>query len=231
MRITAASALSALALWGTFLAAAPALAGDGALDQAILRIQEQWAHVNYEVTGADKLKGFTALEQETEALAKQYPDRPEPLIWQAISLSTHAGAKGGLGALSMAKSARELLLAAEKIDPNAMHGSIYTTLGSLYHKVPGWPIGFGDDAQAEKYLKKALTLNPNGIDANYFYGELLFDQHQYAEASKVLRHALEARPRPDRPIADRGRTEEVRNLLARVEAELGGAETVRSAAR
>ena len=40
-------------------------------------------------------------------MVKQYPGRAEPLVWKAIVLSTHAGAKGGLGALSMVREARD----------------------------------------------------------------------------------------------------------------------------
>ena len=80
-------------------------------------------------------------------------------------------------------SSKNLLLQAEKIDSNALNGSIYTSLGSLYYKVPGWPIGFGDNSKALIYLKKALQINPNGIDANYFYakGKLLeaFELYSY----------------------------------------------------
>jgi hypothetical protein len=56
------------------------------------------------------------------------------------------------------------------IDPRALQGSAYTSLGSLYYQVPGWPIGFGDDKRAEAMLLKALEINPDGIDPNYFYG-------------------------------------------------------------
>ena len=52
---------------------------------------------------------------------------------------------------------------------------LITSLGTLYYKVPGWPIGFGSDKKAREYLAKALDLNPTGIDPNYFMGEFLFD--------------------------------------------------------
>jgi hypothetical protein len=34
--------------------------------------------------------------------------------------------------------------------------------------VPGWPIAYGDTNKADALLKKALVINPNTIDANYF---------------------------------------------------------------
>ena len=42
---------------------------------------------------------------------QEYPGRAEPLIWHGIILSSLAGAKGGLGALGLAKEARDQLLA------------------------------------------------------------------------------------------------------------------------
>lgn len=202
------------------LAALPVHA-DAALDQAILEIQHQWEHINYELADNAKVDAFEQLENQEEALAHQYPNQPEPLIWHGITLSSHAGAKGGLGALGLAKQARNQLAAAERIDPGAMQGSIYTSLGTLYYKVPGWPIGFGDSDKAEAYLKKALQVNPGGIDPNYFYADYLYGKHRYQDAMKFLDRALAARPRPQRPLADKGRRREIEALMARIREEAG----------
>ena len=55
----------------------------------------------------------------------------------------------------------DLLLAAEKINPAALNGSAYNSLGSLYAKVPGWPIGFGDKAKASVNYQKLVALAAN----------------------------------------------------------------------
>jgi len=137
-------------------------------------------------------------------------------VWEGIVLSTYAGAKGGLGALSLAKKSRDCLLEATKIDPAALRGSAYTSLGALYYKVPGWPLGFGDEDKAASYLHKALELNPDGMDPNYFLGELLFEQGKYSGSLQHLQKALAAAARPDRPIADAGRRAEIDALVAKV---------------
>jgi len=108
-----------------------------------------------------------------------------------------------------------LLEAAEKIDPGVLNGSIYTSLGSLYYQVPGWPIGFGDEEKAEKYLKKALEIDPQGIDSNYFYADFLLEDDQPKKALEYLEKALAAPPRPGRPLADKGRRQEVQRAMAR----------------
>jgi len=118
-----------------------------------------------------------------------------------------------LGALSLAKDAKGALEHALQIDPRALSGSAYTSLGSLYYQVPGWPIGFGDDAKARELLDQALALNPDGIDPNYFLGDFLYRQRDYTGARKALERALKAPPRPDRPLADAGRREEIKQLL------------------
>ena len=89
--------------------------------------------------------------------------------------------------------------------------------------MPGWPLGFGDKAQAETYLKKALAINPNGMDPNYLYGDFLFGQGRYRESAQALERALHATPRPNRPLADKGRTREIQALLAQVNSKLADA--------
>ena len=78
-------------------------------------------------------------------------------------------------------------------------------------------MGFGDDDKAKEYLEKGLSLNPNGIDSNYFYAEYLFEQKEYQHAQQRLAMALAAPPRANREDADRGRREEIAELQARIE--------------
>lgn len=134
---------------------------------------------------------------------------PEAMIWEAIILSGYAKAKGGLGALKQAEKARDLLLVAEKINPQALQGSAYTTLGSLHYKVPGWPLGFGDKQKARAYLEKALEINPDGIDPNYFYADFLSERGEYEKALQYYEKALAAPARPGREDADAGRRKEI----------------------
>ncbi|MEJ2346089.1 MAG: hypothetical protein P8076_00855 [Gammaproteobacteria bacterium] len=193
-----------------------ASAAGNTMAQQLLTIAHQWAHINYQLPDKAKEAAFTKLEAQAEALAERYPRRAEPKVWEAIVISTHAGVHGGFGALSMVRHARDLLLAARKIDPSTLHGAIYTSLGSLYYQVPGWPLSFGDDDKAKAYLKKALALNPDGIDPNYFYGDYLHRQGRDQEALAALSKALRAPPRPQRSLADSGRRREIRALIREI---------------
>ena len=207
---------------GLALSLAAGAARADALDPRLDSLARAWAHANYEI--ADKSAQGEAAAQvaaDADALAKQNPGRAEPLVWEAIAKATQAGAKGGLGGLALAKESRSLLERAEKINPNALgDGSVYTSLGSLYAQVPGFPIGFGDPAKARSYLQKALAANPNGVDSNFFYGDFLMRQNDYAGASKALQKALAAPPRPGREIADKGRKAQASALLSQAQAKL-----------
>lgn len=203
------------AIGALLLAAAPAF---GAVPEDVARLQREWEHIKYVLPAAQHEARFEQLSKDAARTAAQHPDSADLLIWQAIIESTYAGAKGGLGALSSVKSARSSLERAIAIDPAALGGSAYTSLGSLYYQVPGWPIGFGDHQKAEHMLKKGLALNPDGIDANYFYGEFLLRKGDLAGADHYLRKALQAPARAGRKLADEGRRMEIMQLLEKVAA-------------
>ena len=216
MRYPLSFVLTLALLAGAF---GPSLAAaDPAADVA--RLQERWAEVNYQLEGKTQLTAFEALVQDAEQVVAQNPEHADALIWSGIIKSSFAGAKGGLGAMKLAKASRADLERAMTIDANALQGSAYTSLGTLYFKVPGWPVGFGDDEKAEELLLKALTLNPDGIDPNYFYGDFLMSQKRYEEAERALLKAQAAPSRPNRPLADAGRHNEIKVALLAVQDKL-----------
>lgn len=190
------------------------------VNEDIANLQHRWAEVNYEMQGKAQLSAFESLTAEADKVVASYPNEAAPLIWRGIIKSTHAGAKGGLGALGLAKASKADLEAAMKIDANALDGSAYTSLGTLYFNVPGWPIGFGNDDKAEELLRKALAINPDGIDSNYFFGDYLISKKRYSEAKTYLLKAKNAPPRPSRPLADAGRQKEISEALETVEKKL-----------
>jgi len=190
------------------------------VDEDIEALQRDWALANYNASGEAKVKAFDELAHRASMLSAQYPDRAEPLVWEGIVLSTYAGVKGGLGALGLAKQARAKLETAVQLDAQALNGSAYTSLGTLYYKVPGFPLGFGDHKKAVWYLHKALALNPEGIDPNFFYADYLFEEGKYAQAREYLERALHAPSRPGRELADDGRRREINALLEKVKSKL-----------
>ena len=195
------------------------LAAASAGEELIRPIQEQWAQIKYRQPEKQQAESYNKLAQQARKLVEANPGVAEALIWEGIVLSSEAGARGGLGALGLAKEARQRLDDALKIDDQALAGSAYTSLATLYAKVPGWPVGFGDKERAEEYFKKSLAINPNGIDPNFFYGEYLADRDRGAQARRYLETALKAAPRAGRDLADSGRRQEVQTLLDRLDKE------------
>jgi len=180
-------------------------------------LQHGWAQAYYTLPKEQKDRAFAKLEEEAALSVARNPGRAEPLIWSAIVESSHAKFAGGLHALDLIKQARAHLLEAEKIDATALNGSVYTSLGSLYAKAPGWPLSFGDKKKAAAYLKQALAVNPDGIDPNFFYGQLLIDTGDKAGGKVYLDRALQAPARPDRQDADAGRRAEIKEALNELE--------------
>lgn len=188
--------------------------------EQVAEVQHHWAEANYQLKGKAQQTRFEGLLKEADAVVQANPASAEALIWRGIVQSSYAGIKGGLGALGLAKAARADFEKSLKINDRALAGSAYTSLGTLYFKVPGWPLGFGDNDKAEQMLKQALEINPEGIDSNYFYGVFMLDQRQYQKAEQYLLKAQQAPARPDRPVADQGRQQEITDALQQVRYQL-----------
>jgi tetratricopeptide (TPR) repeat protein len=195
----------------TALAWAVQGASAGPVEDGVAEIQREWAP-------GQRAARFDKLAARAHELAEHHGGRPEPLVWEGIVLSSLAGAKGGLAALPLARQARTTYEKAIAIEPETLEGSALNSLGVLYYKVPGWPVGFGDKARARDLLLRALAVNPKGIDPNHFYGEFLLEQGDAAQATAYLERALAAPARPGRDVADAGRREEARVLLERAKA-------------
>jgi tetratricopeptide (TPR) repeat protein len=206
----------AVAVFAATALTVPLAAQCAPVDDAVAELQRDWEVIRYQTAPGEREKRFEALAARAHKVSEGFPGRSEPLVWEGIIVSSLAGEKGGLGALSLAKQAKSLYEQAIQIDGRALDGSAYNSLGVLYYKVPGWPLGFGDKTKARELLLKALAVNPQGIDANYFYAEYLAETDHAGEAASYLEKVLQAPPRPGRTIADTGRKEEARTLLARL---------------
>jgi tetratricopeptide (TPR) repeat protein len=213
MKILRASHILVLGLFVAF----SALSRASSPEEMIRPIQDRWAEIKYRLPETEQADQYRALALQARKLVESNPSVAELLIWEGIVLSSEAGAKGGLGALSLVKEARDRLDEALKLNDKALSGSAYTSLATLYAKVPGWPIGFGDKERAEEYFKKSLSINPEGIDPNFFYGEYLVERDRIKEARERLDAALKAPSRQGRELADSGRRQEIQALLKKLE--------------
>ena len=201
---------------GALLCVLPLLPAAAApVDDAVAELQRDWEVICYQTPAAERERRMQALAARAHQISESFPGRSEALVWQGIVLSSWAGEKGGFGALGLVKQAKGLYEAAIQIDAKALDGAAYSSLGALYCKVPGWPLSFGDKDKAKELLQKALAINPQGIDPNFFYGEFLLETGHADEAVTYLERALQVPLRSGRQIADIGRREEARALLER----------------
>jgi tetratricopeptide (TPR) repeat protein len=185
--------------------AIPVAAAD-AVDAEVHRLQTTWEAIKFGVPeGDEQTKQMNALGEDADAVAARFPDRPEVLIWDGIITSERASMASAFSALGLAKRARDMLEQAYKMAPAKLDAGAPTSLGVLYYRVPGFPIGFGDKAKARQLLEQAIKLAPAGLDAWYFYGDFLYEQKEYAKSAEVFKHALTLPPHPDRPAWDKNR--------------------------
>ena len=219
MKRTHGKSMFFLILMSTALLVGIAVAGEPATG-SVNQVRDRWAQINYQLPKPQREAAFEGLLHQSEKIRQATPRDAAALIWEGIVLSSLAGEKGGMGALGLVKRARADFEAAIKLDAGALDGAAYTSLGALYYQVPGWPLGFGDDAAARTMLRKGLAIDPDGIDANYFYADFLRDQKDWAGARTAFQKALAAPARPGREVADAGRRQEAQAKLKDVTAHL-----------
>lgn len=184
------------------------------LNASIDSLESAWAAVYYQTDETRQKQAYPLLMAEAAELVKRYPQAAEPKIWLATIMATNAAFESSFTALSTLEKAKVLLEEAININPRALDGAAYVTLGTLYYMLPGWPVSFGDDDKAEYLLKISLAVNPNGIDANYFYGDFLLRQGREAEAEVFFQKAVQAPVRRHQAYADTQLQNEAKSALS-----------------
>ena len=186
------------------------------MDEEMAHVRQEWERVKYTVSPRQQEAEFEKLSKVAESVMAKYPKRAEPAIWHGIVEASYAGAKGGFGALSLAKNARKSFEHALAIDPTALDGSAYTSLGSLYYQVPGWPIGFGDDKKARELLQaRAWRSIPTASTRTISMATFCTAPATMTAPSRSCK-ALQAPPREGRKLADEGRRKEINELLEKI---------------
>ena len=185
----------------------------GSLENSLKSIETEWASIYYSTPKSKQGPAYAQLLDKATNLVRQYPNAAEPIFWQAVVKATYADHQDAFSALSAIHEARDLLIKAIKIKPETMDGSAYVTLGTLYYMAPVWPISFGDDDAAKEMLETALKINPEGIDANYFYGEFLMLHNRPNDAAIYFAKATAAPTRTDQLYADNQLKAEARLAL------------------
>jgi tetratricopeptide (TPR) repeat protein len=183
------------------------------LKHSLTKLESDWSAVFYNTPEPKKAAGYKQLLNQSILLAAEFPERPEPLFWEAVIKATYAEHLDAISALDSIKQARDLLIKALEIDPHTMNGSAYVTLGTLYYMTPGWPIAFGDNNKAREMLETALKINPDGIDVNYYYADYLLANNELNAAEKYFEKAAKMPIGPEQSYADKRLKEEAKIAL------------------
>ncbi|MDQ7727356.1 TRAP transporter TatT component family protein [Halomonas sp. SpR8] len=209
-RLTLSRLLIAAAIGGT-LALTPLTAA--AFESELFSLKNRWEYSVTELPANERESTLKSLAGEAEQLAKQHSDEADVLVWQGIILASYARERGGLGALGTAGDAREVLEQAIKIDPQGLNGSAYVTLGALYDRVPGRPLGFGNSDTAERMFQRALEIRPDGIDVNYYYAAFLQEEGNDQAAREHAERAVNGTARDNRQVSDEALRRDAEALL------------------
>ncbi|WP_336273004.1 hypothetical protein [Vreelandella indica] len=199
------------AAMGTVLVLSPLTAT--AFEGELFSLKNRWEHTVTEMPANERENTLKALAGEVEQLAEQHKDEADVLVWQGIILASYARERGGLGALGTAGDARDALEEAIGIDPQGLSGSAYVTLGALYDRAPGRPLGFGNSETAERMFQRALEIRPDGIDVNYYYAAFLKEEGNEQAAREHAQRAVNGTARENRQVSDEALRRDAETLL------------------
>lgn len=176
--------------------------GFDAIAKTARSIQAEWSEVFYLAPRAEQVTRYRGLLERIRALKAEASQRAEPLIVEAIILCTYSAAALGLDTLEMLEESRDLLQKSIERDPKALDGAAYVTLGNLYRRLPGWPLLYGDKKIAREILANGVRQFPEGIDTNYFMGDILLEEGDAKAALPYLEKAARASIRPSLRVSD-----------------------------
>ena len=118
------------------------------------------------------------------------------LFWKSAAMGKIAEDSGVFNALRMLRPMESMLLRVVELDERYENAGAHRALGRMYHKLPGFPISFGNNDKALMHLKRAHELFPQDVITHVFYAELLYDTGKKQEARHHAEFVLAM------PIAD-----------------------------
>ncbi|MDB6061890.1 MAG: hypothetical protein JWM78_1993 [Verrucomicrobiaceae bacterium] len=182
---------------------------------------QSWAGARYEASGDERKTQLTALLKTADELTQKYPEQADSYLWAGVVRCSLAEVESKLTALGLVKECRAHVEKALALNPNAEDGYAYGVLGTLYARVPGWPLAFGDKKKADELLQKGVTVAPDGMNTNYFYAKFLYDQGDFARSRVYIERALNAVPPypPEQSLPVAIRQREIRELNEKLKTE------------
>ncbi|MFZ4503880.1 MAG: hypothetical protein ACOYM1_08010 [Methylovulum sp.] len=172
------------------------------LDDTINTFESAWASIYYRQDNTEKARDYEQLLLTIKKSYADYPQQPELIFFEALVTASRAEYLAPLAALDSIAYVRTILSQIITLKPSTMAGSAYVVLATLYHQAPAWPIAFGDDKKAEELFKAALTINPNSLDGNYYYGQFLVAKNAPKDAEFYFKQTVKIPLRPKQLLSD-----------------------------
>ena len=188
-----------LAIWCFLLFQLVPSQVDAAPVNSAIDLIAKTGEINLTVAEDQQKEAFLAVLKRAETYRAS--NEKEALNWIACAVARANVAKfGGMSALGQMKDVRAELERAIEIDPNALNGYAQAFLGRMYSAMPGWPIGYGSNKTAKKYLLEALSINATTAENNYYYGLVLKEDKKYKQAMEYMQKAKDATFSIDQPM-------------------------------
>ncbi len=184
--------------------------------QSSTELENNWAKVRYQSPENLRILAFKTLLVTINEDPLECLQSAEYQIIEAMIKGSMAKQQSRFAAIKNIKQIKRHLDKAIKKDPTAMNGLAWTLLGLLYDKSPGWPLSLGDDEKADQMYQKGLKYNPDGMDANYYYGDFLRRKGIPEKARHYLQKANNAKQIAGYEIAYQGRSKDIQRSLAKL---------------
>lgn len=153
-------------------------------------------------------------------IAKEIPGAGALYLWDAINWGEWAQVYGKLAAVRKGAADRILREAtiAYEIDPAMQGAGAGRVLGRLHNQTPRVPFltGWASDAEAVRFLRRSLALNPTDKLTMVFLAEAMVaaDRKSKPEARDLLEKVLETPNDPKFLVEGANAQEDARKLLA-----------------
>ncbi|RQW64491.1 hypothetical protein [Vibrio viridaestus] len=183
-----------------------------AIDEAQIR----WAKCQYEMANQPAQEACFIHEIDFLSARSNKNMSDEMSVMLAVNYASLAGVYGGSKGLSLAREAKDRLEPIVQNTPNVLKGAALVTLGALYYRVPSWPISFGDDKKAGRYLAKAYDLDSKNLTTNYFYADYLVETGDKHRAIAILESVIVQQTSPESSVMVRGRINDIKELLSKI---------------
>lgn len=171
----------------------------------------------------DRLNAFTEAKEIGERMVAKYPGDADLAYWWSVNLSLWAKESGPIAAVrsGVADKIRNATESALSRGPsqhvessNPAMAGVYQVLGRMHHLLPRIPflLPWPSKDLAEKYLRKAVALDPDNLANHLFLAEFYRDQDRPSAARRVLASVLHREPRPGQELEDRRNLWKMHNL-------------------